>query len=927
MEAQRDADLICNLQQTIETLKTELGSAHKALKGQSREHAAELEGVQELYGSQLDAAQEQLALAEIQCEEQQVVVKRSEEEVVLLQKEKAFCLQLLHEVKSESRRKVSAQRDRAAEARARAIDKGKELVETKMQLAQSKLEKIANRKKFVSKKEGQETQADYRRWGARILQDTLDWSGMTEARVLESCRALVLDHETEEPIVPNPSKVDTPELAATRQRALRASKTLLEKVGPLWQTLVSNVLEGCTSDLVRKLMPVRLPVFLREGATVFMSRLHEFWSSERLLDMKIACKLSRRLFTHMRNCLFKVKNKATGFWEDLWFDDVLVTPPPGEKALRSLSKAIAAEYGMKTKRKGAMTYVDVNKLCAESVTAAIVAKQLKASVNEAGEWDVTDAAGNTVVVQEVFDKAYMARGLSQTAAGVAFPNSSKHPCSPQHTNEFAVAESGDDWIGLWENLSEPLKAFNKLKQAGEVKDVVLPKQCTNLDEDITANVKVTCTVGADQSGAHSGLGLGPCNGHCPCPICEITAPDILETNPERLKDHVRRSLTRISLLAHLVPGDCPGCKARIVAKKEELCGCKKNEKCAKCDGLRMMVVAKRGDKPPPMRKVELDSWLKQHFGVRYAQGALIEVEPGLWVICILHMNLRITGNFFAHCILKELGRHTEKSPKERERIAKGVWDLLVGRGLSVKVLKCPKDQAVDSYWESISQYSFAGDDCAVLAANDLWLDCLHLVMPQGAREKNYTLQERYEAIVEGWRMWNEEVWPLINRLDFETKQLKADAVRKAARKFIPLFKKACVKTPRVLYLHLLVSHLPEQIETLTVDPYFYQTQGLEHRHKIRKAYIALTNGRKPGEEETHTVAPYQRLGREKPVEGFERKTGTSRTEQCVEILVVRDHLQRLLTGHVCAVARQVKLERENALKKAAWKRRQRALAV
>ena len=152
-----------------------------------------------------------------------------------------------------------------------------------------------------------------------------------------------------------------------------------------------------------------------------------------------------------------------------------------------------------------------------------------------------------------------------------------------------------------------MNAFNQLKQAGEVKDVVLPKECTNLDEDIKANVKVTCTVGADQSGAHSGLGLGPCNMHCPCPICEITAPDILETNPERLKDHVRRSLTRISLLAHLVPGDCPGCKARIVAKKEELCGCKKNQKCAKCNGMRMMVVAKRGDKPPPMRKVELDS--------------------------------------------------------------------------------------------------------------------------------------------------------------------------------------------------------------------------------------------------------------------------------------------------------------------------------
>ena len=443
MEGQRDADTICELQQKLGTLTTELGSAHKALKGQSRAHAAELVGVQELYGSQLDAAQEQLALAELHCEEQQVVVKRSEAEVALLREEKAFCLQQLQEVKSEARKKVSEQRDRAAEARARAIGKGKELVEAKTQLAQSRLDKIASRKKFVSKKEGTETQADYRRWGARMLQDTLAWTGMTQARVLESCRVIVLDSEANEPMELNPSKDETPEVAATRQRALRASKTLLEKVGPSWETLVGNVLEGCTSAFVRKLMPVRLPVLLQEGNAVFMARLREFWSSDRLLDMKISTKLSRRNYTHMRNCFFKVKNKDTGFWEDLWIDGVLVTPPPGEKALRSLSKAIAAEYGVKTERQGSMTYVDVNKVCAESVTAALAAKQLKASVNEAGEWNVTDAAGNAVVVQEVFDKAYMARGMSQTAAGVAFPNSSKHPCSPQHTNEFAVAESGE----------------------------------------------------------------------------------------------------------------------------------------------------------------------------------------------------------------------------------------------------------------------------------------------------------------------------------------------------------------------------------------------------------------------------------------------------------------------------------------------------
>ena len=924
-ESQRDAGVIYGLQQQVETLEADLGSAQKALKGQARAHAAELEGVRELYGSQVDAAQERVVFVEVQYEEQRAVVERLEAEVLLLGEEKAFCLQLVHDVKSEARARVSVQQARAADAKACAVGKGKELQAMTAKLAQSQLDKVASRQKFVSKKEGTETQADYRRWGARMVQDALTWTGMTQARVLESCRAVVTDLETREPEEVQPINGETAEQAAIRQRAFRASKTLFEKVGSSWETLVSHVLEGCSSAVVSKLMSVRLPKLLQEGNTAFMSQLREFWSMERLLDMKLSTKLSRRNYTHMRNCLFKVKNKATGQWEDMWIGGVLVTPPAGEKALRSLSRAIASEYGLKSERHGSMTYVAINKVCAESITAALVAKQLKAKITGDGEWEVTDAAGNTVVVQEVFDKAYMARGMSHTACGVAFPNSSKHPCSPQHTNEFAVAESGDDWEGLRQNLSEPLEAFNELNRAGEVTGVVLPKECTNLDEDIKVNVKVTCTVGADQSGCHSGLGLGPCNSHCSCPYCEIEAPDLLETNQERLLIPPRRSLFRISLLAHLITGVCPGCKARIVATKEELCGCNEKKKCGKCNGMRMMLVAKRGDKVPAMRKVDLDAWLKQHFGVRYAQGALIEVEPGLWVICILHMNLRITGNFFAHCVLKELGRHTERSPKEREEIAKSVWGLLSSAGLPVKVLKCPKNE-VESYWESISKYSFAGDDCAVLASNDLWLQCVDLVMPQGARDKNYTLQARYQAIVKGWRMWNEQLWPMINRLDFETKKLKADAVRQAAREFIPLFKAACVKAPRILYLHLLVSHLPEQIENLTVDPYFYQTQGLEHRHKLRKAFNSLMcNGRKPGEQRTHTVAPYQWVGREKSCPEFQRKTGTSRTEQVAELVVVKDHLCRLLTGHVCDVARTVKLERENELKKAAWKRRQHAL--
>jgi hypothetical protein len=655
-----------------------------------------------------------------------------------------------------------------------------------------------------------------------------------------------------------------------------------------------------------------------------VASLRDYWSAERVLNMKISCKLSRRNYTHSRNCYFKRLNKSTGIWEPLWIDGVLITPPPGEKALRTLSRVIAAEYGLETKRHGKMSHISLNKLCAEKITAAIVAGDLKSSKRADGDWVVTDGEGNKVVVQEVFDKAHIRHGFAQTAVGVAFPNSSKHPCSLDHTNEFAVGESGDDWQGLRENLSEPLEAFNKMIELGCVKDVVLPKEFTDLDENINISVATEFAVGADQSGSHSGLGLGPCNCHHACPICEIGGDDMLETSEAVLSQFTRRTLERLRLLAHLVPGDCPGCNARIVLTKEDLCGCKKSQRCDKCDGKQMMVVAKVGDKPPTTKKSDLEAWLKRHFGVYYAKGPLIWLEPIFWVICILHMNLRITGAFFAHCILKELGRHTEGKPLEREAIAKQVWELLSGAGLPVKVLKCPVNETT-SFWLSISKHSFAGDDCAVLACNDLWLKCLDMVMPEAARNANHTLETRYQSIIKAWRKWNEEVWPLINRLDFETKKLKADAVRKAAREFIPLFKKAVNKTPRILYLHLLVSHLPEQIEKLTVDPYFYQTQGLEHRHKMRKQYLFLmTNNRAPGEPRMTVVAAYQWLNG-KTCPSFERSSGTTRGEQILELTTVRDHLRRLLTDHECAVAKQVKLERESALKKASWARRQHAL--
>lgn len=924
-ESLREGVVIHDLQEEIAGLR----SAHKALNRQLTSEAA-VERAREaaaaaLVEDNLQSASENQLRLELLCDELNLQVSALRSEVTLLGEEKDFVLQLLHNAKSESRAKVGKQVTKTTEAKAQAAKARKQVHSVSMQLQQAKVDKVANRAKFVTVKEGAETAKDFKRWGMRVLEQVKHWKGMTDKRVLETCRALCQHLENQAAAITEPPEdpeEGTASESAARKRAWRAKVKLHDALGAGWRSTLTDVLECEPAASIKALMPAKFEEIVTDGKRVFMSKLGDFWSTTRLLDMKITSKLSRRNYTRVRNCFFKEKNKATGLWEPLWIDDVLVVPPPGEKALRSLSKAIAQEYGLRTDRHGKMSMIDLNKLTVEDIMSAIESKQLRVFHDPTTGWMVTDLQGNKVCLQVVFDKANIHKLMSQTAVGVAYPNSSKHPCSPEHTHEFCVSESGDDWHGLRDNVSEALGAFNALKERGYVEGVVLKKEQTGLDEDITVNVAVDCTVGADQSGAHSGLGLGPCNSSFPCLICQCPQDEVLTTNAKQLGSYPRRSLHGLRLLAHLIPGDCPGCKARVVASKEDLCGCKAKKKCEKCDGRKMMVVAEPGDTPPTMKKADLNSWLKTHFGVCYARGPLVEVEPGLWVICILHMNLRITGAMFEHMIIKELGRHNK--PAEREKTAQMVWEILIQNGIAIKALKCPVNNVI-SYWNSIQNHSFAGNDCAILSFERLWLKLLDLVMPKEAREANHTLETRYSSCVKAWDMWAGEVWPLINNLDFETKKLKANAVRKAAREFIPLFKQACAKTPKILYLHLLASHLPEQIETLTVDPYFYQTQGLEHRHKLRKQYhLCMTNHRKPGEKKVTQVDSYQWLTGE-VCPAFTRSSGTSRGEQIMELMTVRDHLRRLLTGHVCAVATQVKLERANRLQKASWKQRQRVL--
>jgi hypothetical protein len=197
----------------------------------------------------------------------------------------------------------------------------------------------------------------------------------------------------------------------------------------------------------------------------------------------------------------------------------------------------------------------------------------------------------------------------------------------------------------------------------------------------------------------------------------------------------------------------------------------------------------------------------------------------------------------------------------------------------------------------------------------LWEKVVDIVFPPAVVAKNPTLTERVDAIKQAWTHWSEVVWPLINRLDMPWKE-KAAQLRQEASKLFPLIRKAAANITEHLYPHLLF-HLADQIERSRVDPYFKQTQGVEHRHKLRKKiHLLNTIFKKPGEQKQISIARYKRQDGIF-VKAHVKHSGISREQQVLETVVTLDHLRALLGTHKCQVESTLKLGKDNKLRKAA----------
>ena len=293
----------------------ELGSAHKALKGQCAARGREMRAEQELHLRNVRSLEQQMTMLDIEGEEQDTVVACLRKEVALLKREKDFAVELMYVQKSEARARAAGQQGKIAAAKAAEKSKGKRLTETRQELQVAKEAVLANRQKYVRVAEGQEKPKHYRDWGQRMLESTMRWSNMTESRVLESCRALVCDLESKLATTGDlPKPEDFTSWPTLRKRSWRAGQDMLAKLGPGWRGVLTNFLEGASKDSLEELMPEQFAVVVHEAKVDFMNKLSEHWSGERLLHMKIDCKLSRRNYTKSRAYYFKELDKATGNW-------------------------------------------------------------------------------------------------------------------------------------------------------------------------------------------------------------------------------------------------------------------------------------------------------------------------------------------------------------------------------------------------------------------------------------------------------------------------------------------------------------------------------------------------------------------------------------------------------------------------------------
>ena len=197
---------------------------------------------------------------------------------------------------------------------------------------------------------------------------------------------------------------------------------------------------------------------------------------------------------------------------------------------------------------------------------------------------------------------------------------------------------------------------------------------------LTEKVPLSHALVADAAGLQDNFALV---GNC-CPFCECPPEEFFYCKEK--KEYPKRTLERLDLLAHLVPGICPGCNVEIVTKEQfdaEMARANNTFQKPKA----MFLVAEQGDELPSsylnylQKQGLVGTWLQIHKQVRYASKTAVRVEPNQCYCCLLHGDVRIVGMLADASLWKSLSQFHKKKAFATETTCETIFRKLRKHGI------------------------------------------------------------------------------------------------------------------------------------------------------------------------------------------------------------------------------------------------------
>jgi hypothetical protein len=543
------------------------------------------------------------------------------------------------------------------------------------------------------------------------------------------------------------------------------------------------------------------PVFVRAVVSTFVGKLESHWDAMKTLQFKYENRISRAKLLRIRRLLgWEYVNEK---WVPKYIDGVKIPQLSSSYAVNKLSAEIMSEYGMNVECEGLSASIDLR------LSIGRYLKQQSSFVNALSLKHIRPA------IQFMMDAANMFRGLKHCSIGFKFPNISNTPNSPFDTTIFHLFEGGDAYDSVVKLGASAIASMND----------VISNPCVD-------GVVFSTFSGGDLASIGAMNRITGCNMAFPCPFCYTHKTNMCETDEDKIVLVQLRTCTDTDKYAHLVLGQCPGCKLEIVPP--EFLGFKKSKHA---------YLAKKSENGVYERPFDSKggvSYDELHKSVMFGRPRLLNLQPCQYVICWLHCKLRIISTFLHRFIIT-----TWLTDARAEKVK----SLFVKAGISVKD-HLIKKQSKNLNIAVLERHSFIGRDAEKFM--EIYPAVIDIVYPPDVTEFACVVyRERAFSVMGAWVGLKSYVECGSKWVDDSKRDYHATACQNLAKVFVREWVKNGAS--QGLYLHVLYTHLHSQL-MLVGDLTAWQTQGLEHLHLHRKKDMHSGTNKKVGNQAMPRVA-------------------------------------------------------------------------